>query len=112
MRRLPDDFVAALEATAAAYLTHSDPIRQSGFGGGAARWRSEREPILDGVNVSGTFIDIGCANGYLLECLVSWGIARGLQIDPFGLDSAPALRKRASAADRASPGPVSEPATG
>ncbi|HEY3161081.1 MAG TPA: hypothetical protein VGJ78_19080 [Vicinamibacterales bacterium] len=27
MRPLPDDFIAALEATAAAYLTHSDPIR-------------------------------------------------------------------------------------
>lgn len=45
MRQLPDDFIAALEATAAAYLTRSDPIRQSGFGGGAARWQAEREPI-------------------------------------------------------------------
>jgi hypothetical protein len=56
MRQLPDDFIAHLEATAAAYLPHSDPIRQSGFGGGAARWLAEREPILDAVNGPGTLI--------------------------------------------------------
>jgi SAM-dependent methyltransferase len=97
MRQLPDDFIADLEATAAAYLTHSDPIRQSGFGGGALRWRAEREPILDAVERSGTLIDIGCANGYLLECLEGWATARGLRIDPFGLDISPALVERARA---------------
>jgi len=40
MRQLPDAFIADLEATAAAYLTHSDPIRQSGFGGGEVRWNA------------------------------------------------------------------------
>jgi SAM-dependent methyltransferase len=97
MRQLPDDFIAGLEATAAAYLTHSDPIRQSGFGGGEVRWRAEREPILDAVNRPGTLIDIGCANGYLLECLEGWATARGLRIDPFGLDISPALIERARA---------------
>jgi len=97
MQQLPDDFIAALDATAAAYLTHSDPIRQSGFGGGAERWLSEREPILDGVNRSGTLIDIGCANGYLLECLVTWGAQRGLHLDPFGLDVSAPLVERARA---------------
>ena len=91
MRQLPDDFLAGLHATAAAYLTHSDPIRQSGFGGGAARWRAEREPILDGITRSGSVIDIGCANGHLLECLVSWGSQRGIDLDPFGLDVSPPL---------------------
>ena len=95
MRQLPDDFIAHLDATAAAYLTHSDPIRQSGFGGGAARWRAEREPILDAVNRPGALIDIGCANGYLLHCLEAWGTARALRIDPFGLDISTALIERA-----------------
>jgi trans-aconitate methyltransferase len=38
------------------------------------------------VNRSGTFIDIGCANGHLLECLVAWGRTRGIELEPFGLD--------------------------
>ncbi len=29
-----------------AYLTSEDPMRQLGFGGGAERWRREREPIV------------------------------------------------------------------
>jgi SAM-dependent methyltransferase len=86
MRALPNDFLSALAALPEAYLQHTDPIRQSGFGGGAERWKAEREPILDGVIQSGSFIDIGCANGYLLECLVEWGRERGLELEPFGLD--------------------------
>jgi hypothetical protein len=83
---LPAEFLADLDVTADAYLTHTDPIRQSGFGGGAERWRAERAPILDGIDRSGTLIDMGCANGHLLECLVGWGRERGLEIVPFGLD--------------------------
>jgi SAM-dependent methyltransferase len=94
---LPNDFLAEVAKLPAAYLRHSDPIRQSGFGGGAERWRAEREPILDGVNRSGTFIDIGCANGYLLECLVKWGRDRGLELEPFGLDISPDLIALANA---------------
>ena len=28
----------------------------------------------------------GCANGYLLECLVQWGHDHGLKLTPYGLD--------------------------
>ena len=31
-------------------------------------------------------LDIGCANGYLLECLLNWGDERGLNLIPHGLD--------------------------
>ena len=31
-------------------------------------------------------LDIGCANGYLLECLVRWGMEQELDITPHGLD--------------------------
>ena len=55
-----------------AYLRSDDPIRQSGFGGGAERWRAERSPILEAVDGDGDLLDIGCANGYLAECLVEW----------------------------------------
>ena len=88
---LPPEFIADLDATAAVYLTHSDPILQSGFGGGAARWKSEREPILEGVSRSGSLLDVGCANGHLLESLVTWGRERSLELDPYGIDYSPKL---------------------
>jgi hypothetical protein len=67
-------------------LSADDPIRQSGFGGGAEHWRREREPILDAFRGSGELLDTCCANGYLLESLVDWSRARGLEITPFGID--------------------------
>ncbi len=82
------------EATAleAAYLRHDDPILQSGFGGGAERWRAERGPILDAVGGDGTILDVGCANGYLLECLVAWARERdGTALTPYGVDIGPRL---------------------
>jgi SAM-dependent methyltransferase len=85
-RELPDDFLKKLGELEESYLAASDPIRQSGFGGGAQRWRAEREPILDAVARSADFLDVGCANGYLLECLVAWGRQRGLSLTPFGVD--------------------------
>ena len=72
-RALPRAFLQNLRTLEAAYLKEDDPIRQSGFSGGAQRWRSERGPILEAIDVDGELLDIGCANGYLLECLVRWG---------------------------------------
>ncbi len=68
------------------YLRHEDPIRQSGFGGGPERWRAERTPILDAIDRDGDLLDVGCANGYLLECLVEWARDRGRTIVPHGVD--------------------------
>jgi SAM-dependent methyltransferase len=87
MRRpLPPEYMRTLRALEDAYLAHDDPIRQSGFSGGAERWRAEREPILDAVEQSGDFLDICCANGYLLECLRAWARERGFSLTPHGLD--------------------------
>jgi SAM-dependent methyltransferase len=90
-RSLPDAFLAKLRSLQASYLIEKDPIKQSGFGGGARRWREEREPILDAIDVDGDLLDMGCANGYLLECLMAWGRQRGRQITPHGLDQGEGL---------------------
>ena len=85
-RLLPADFIAKLKSLEKSYLLETDPIRQSGFGGGARRWRNEREPILEAIETVGEIVDIGCANGYLLECLIKCGKERGVLLTPFGLD--------------------------
>jgi SAM-dependent methyltransferase len=85
-KTLPKYFLDELKALEASYLEEDDPIRQSGFGGGPQRWRAEREPILEAVEEDGDLLDVGCANGYLLECLMTWGQERGLNITPHGLD--------------------------
>lgn len=94
-RPLPPEFVGRLRKLARSYLASEDPRLQSGFGGGTERWRAEREPILEGVDRNGDFLDLGCANGYLLECLLEWAAARRIRLRPFGLDQSAELVARA-----------------
>ncbi len=83
---LPAEFLVRLRRLEQTYLASEDPMRQSGFGGGADRWRREREPILEAIQQDGDLLDACCANGYLLECLVNWGRERRLELTPFGVD--------------------------
>jgi SAM-dependent methyltransferase len=96
-QKLPEEFLQHLRALEESYLQTEDPIRQSGFAGGAERWREEREPILDAVESHGDILDVGCANGYLVECLVRWGVERGVKLTPHGLDIGPRLIELAQA---------------
>ena len=88
---LPPEFLARVRSLEDAYLASDDPIEQSGFHGGPVRWRAEREPIVQAVEGDGSFLDIGCANGYLLECLVRWARERRIELEPFGVDIGPRL---------------------
>ena len=91
MDPIPAAFMQELRALEAAYLSHADPIRQSGFGAGEKRWERERGVIAEALDRDGAFLDVGCAVGYLLECLVRWGAGRGITIEPHGLDIGPRL---------------------
>jgi hypothetical protein len=42
------------------------------------------------VNRDGTFLDVGCANGHLMECSVTWLAEPGVSIEPYGLEILPA----------------------
>lgn len=68
------------------YLPGTTPWEQSGMRGSYERWRQMRSPVADAVSRSGSFLDIGCANGYLLESLQNWLKERNLSITPFGMD--------------------------
>jgi hypothetical protein len=79
--RTPSDFERA-------YLAGTDDRAQSGFNGSPERWRAAREAIVEAIDGDGTFLDVGCANGLLLESVVEWS---RFEIEPYGIDFAPGL---------------------
>jgi SAM-dependent methyltransferase len=85
-------FAGMAEIFDAAYLEGDNPRAQSGFGGDEARWEAGRRPIAEAIDGDGSFLDIGCANGHLLESIVRWSPHR---IEPYGLDFAPAVAQLA-----------------
>ena len=68
------------------YLPAETPWKQSGKSGSFEEWARLRIPISECVETSGTFLDIGCANGFLLECLLDWTTRKGVRIEPYGVD--------------------------
>jgi SAM-dependent methyltransferase len=74
-----------------AYLAADNPRAQSGYGGDEDEWRQARGFVADAIDYSGTFLDVGCANGHLMESVVAWCAERGLSVEAYGLDIAPEL---------------------
>ena len=64
----------------------TNPYRQSGKTGGARHWEITRRCIAEAVNADGDYLDLGCANGLLLDSLVGWCANRGYAITPHGVD--------------------------
>jgi len=74
-----------------AYLRADTPWGQSGAGGDAARWEAKRRILLRAVDRDGDLLDIGCANGYLMQTLHAWAAEDGTAVEPYGLDLSPGL---------------------
>jgi RimJ/RimL family protein N-acetyltransferase/SAM-dependent methyltransferase len=72
-----------------AYLAAEGPYAQAGHEGDATTWEASRGFIAAALHKSGAFLDAGCANGILMESVQRWGAARGLTIEPYGLDIVP-----------------------
>jgi uncharacterized protein len=85
-RRLPEAWPPELYELH--YLADGDVYKGSGHSGDAASWEAGRRPIAEAVHRPGTFLDVGCANGLLLESLVGWA---AFPVEPYGLDYAPQL---------------------
>jgi hypothetical protein len=68
------------------YLSSDNPRGQSGHGGGEQHYMFAHLPILDAVYKNGTFCDVGCANGHLMEMLYKWGTGIGFDLQMFGVD--------------------------
>jgi SAM-dependent methyltransferase len=75
-----------------AYLAAQTPWAGSGKSGSAKDWDYSRSHIAHAIDRSGSFLDVGCANGYMLECLPRW---TSHALDRFGLDISPPLVDRA-----------------
>ncbi len=78
-----------------AYLSAQTPWQQSGLSGSYEDWTRLRIPISECIETSGTFLDIGCANGFLLECLLNWTGKKSVKIEPYGLDYSQKLARLA-----------------
>lgn len=83
-----DHLVELLEE---AYLAGENPRKQSGFSGDEAKWERDRRPIVEAVDRSGTFLDVGCASGHLMECVAEWAAEDGYEVEPHGLDLIPSM---------------------
>jgi SAM-dependent methyltransferase len=72
-----------------AYLAADNPYAQAGYSGDAETWEASRGFIAEALHRSGTFLDVGCASGILMESVHRWGTNKGLSIEPHGLDIVP-----------------------
>jgi 2-polyprenyl-3-methyl-5-hydroxy-6-metoxy-1,4-benzoquinol methylase len=69
-----------------AYLAAPTPQGQSGHSGDAVRWEQARRLLLDAIPDGADVLDIGCANGHLMESLASWAAAGGGVVEPYGVE--------------------------
>jgi SAM-dependent methyltransferase len=71
-----------------AYLEADTPWGQSGKSGSSEDWETARSLVAAAIDRDGSFLDVGCASGYLMECLARW---TSFRVEPFGLEIAPEL---------------------
>jgi SAM-dependent methyltransferase len=77
------------------YLAGETPQEGSGFRGSIEDWTSNHWHIVEAIERDSTFLDVGCANGFLMECVADWCATRGVTVEPYGVDISSALAERA-----------------
>lgn len=93
-----DEWHAAMaKLVASAYLSESNPYAQAGHHGDATSWEASRGFIAEALDRSGTFLDVGCASGVMMESVVRWAAAKNLDVEPYGLEVVPELADLARA---------------
>jgi hypothetical protein len=77
------------------YLSRDNPRAQSGHGSDIRTWRNVRSMILEPIVSDGRFIDVGSANGHLIESLDAWMHNTGVAVDFYGLELSQGLHQLA-----------------
>ncbi len=67
----------------------------SGSSGDMTSWEGKRRVIARAFDRAGTWLDVGCANGLLMETVAAWVAESGHHIEPYGLDLSPRIAERA-----------------
>ena len=74
-----------------AYLSATTEQMGSGHSGTPEEWEASRSLVMEAVDRPGTFLDVGCANGLLMESVDRWSRERRLDVEPHGVDISPRL---------------------
>lgn len=77
------------------YLAATTDQMGSGHSGTAEEWDATRSLVMEAVDRSGTFLDVGCANGLLMASVDRWARDRRLTVEPHGVDISARLAARA-----------------
>lgn len=75
-----------------AYLAADTPRGGSGSSRDAAGWERARSLLVAAVAPGQTLLDVGCANGLLMESMAEWA-----SVEPYGVDISPELAALARA---------------
>lgn len=76
-----------LDENDAAWYEEKGALRSQGpLPLGLEGWELGRKPIAEAVDRDATFLDVGCANGLLMESLTAWAAERGHRLEAYGLD--------------------------
>lgn len=84
---LEDAYVSADE--------RGDIFGGSGSSGDMTSWEGKRRVIARAFDRAGSWIDVGCANGLLMETLAAWVAQSGHCIEPYGLELSERIAARA-----------------
>lgn len=84
---LEDAYVSADE--------RGDVFGGSGSTGDMTSWEPKRRVIARAFDRAGNWLDVGCANGLLMETLAAWVGEQGNRIEPYGLELSNRIAERA-----------------